>query len=302
VTSAYPIPTEVLEDRVRTLAASLGGWPSQRRVMRECRVGAPRADAALAAVKKSGFDPAKPARPLTVVPDPTGPDIAEPDGAEPDRAKPDGAAESASPAAVGAPAREAGAAGDRPARPDHPAADRQLTPVAETPADAPAAAAADPPTRPRAVADADGRGARLPRWPMLLIAAGAFVAIWGGWVGLGELTGFGPIRLLPGIADEFVINSAITLPIGMEAYAAFALRAWLAPPTAGLSAAAHRFACWSALGALALGAAGQVAYHLMVAAGLRQAPWQITAFVSCLPVLVLACAAALTHLTHRQEA
>src|SRR4051794_11403314 len=43
-------------------------------------------------------------------------------------------------------------------------------------------------------------------WPLLLIALGAFVSIWGGWVGLGELTGFGPIALLPGIADHIVIN------------------------------------------------------------------------------------------------
>jgi hypothetical protein len=69
MTSAYPVSPEVLEDRVRTLAASLGDWPSQRRVMRECRVGAPRADAALTAVRASGFDPDRPARPLTVVPD-----------------------------------------------------------------------------------------------------------------------------------------------------------------------------------------------------------------------------------------
>ena len=53
MTSAYPVSPEVLEDRVRTLAASLGDWPSQRRVMRECRVGAPRADAALTGCQAS---------------------------------------------------------------------------------------------------------------------------------------------------------------------------------------------------------------------------------------------------------
>ena len=123
----------------------------------------------------------------------------------------------------------------------------------------------------------------------------------GGWVGLGDLTGFGPIRLLPGIWDGFVINSAITLPIGMEAYAAYALRVWLAPPDAGISRTARVFAGWSTVGALALGALGQLAYHLMVAAGMTQAPWQVTAAVSCLPVLVLALAAALTHLIHHSE-
>jgi hypothetical protein len=149
------------------------------------------------------------------------------------------------------------------------------------------------------VAGPGARRVRVPRWPLLLIAAGAFVSIWGGWVGLGELTGFGPIRLLPGIWDEFVINSAITLPIGVEAYAAFAMWAWLAPTSAGVSQTARRFARWSAIGALALGAAGQIAYHLMVAAGVSHAPWPITAFVACLPVVVLGCGAALAHLIHR---
>jgi hypothetical protein len=133
-------------------------------------------------------------------------------------------------------------------------------------------------------------------WPVLLLALPAFVAIWGGWVGLGEMSGFGPVRLLPGIADDFVINSAITLPIGVEAYAAYALRVWLS----GLAPTerARRFAQWSAIGSLVLGMAGQVAYHLMEAAGMTVAPWQITTFVSCLPVVVLGCGAALAHLLH----
>jgi hypothetical protein len=68
-------------------------------------------------------------------------------------------------------------------------------------------------------------------WPLLLLALPAFVAIWGGWVGLGRLTGFGPIELLPGIWDGLSINSAITLPIGVETYAAFAMRVWLSDST-----------------------------------------------------------------------
>jgi hypothetical protein len=140
------------------------------------------------------------------------------------------------------------------------------------------------------------RARRVPRWPLLIIAAGAFVSIWSGWVGLGRLTGFGPVVLLPGIADEWTINSAITLPLGVEAYAAFAMWAWLSD--APVSPRARRFARWSVLGALALGALGQVAYHLMVGAGVERAPWQITAFVSCLPVVVLGCGAALAHLLH----
>jgi hypothetical protein len=97
----------------------------------------------------------------------------------------------------------------------------------------------------------------------------------------------------PGIADQFSINSAITLPIGVETYAAYALRAWLSGPTQ-----ARRFAKWSAIGSLALGAAGQVVYHLLSASGVRTAPWPITTVVACLPVAVLGMGAALVHLLH----
>jgi hypothetical protein len=52
---------------VRALATEIGAWPAQRRVMRTCRVGAPRAAAALAELRREGFDPA--GRPvLTIVP------------------------------------------------------------------------------------------------------------------------------------------------------------------------------------------------------------------------------------------
>src|SRR4051795_9353602 len=107
-------------------------------------------------------------------------------------------------------------------------------------------------------------------WPVLLLALPAFVAVWSGWVGLGELTGFGVVHPLPGIADGFTINSAITLPIGVETYAAFALRVWL---SGQVPASARTFAKWSALAALVLGALGQVAYHLLEAAGVTRAPW-----------------------------
>jgi HTH domain len=130
-------------------------------------------------------------------------------------------------------------------------------------------------------------------WPILLLAAPAFVAIWSGWVGLGKLTGFGPVELLPGIWDAARLNSAITLPVGMETYAAYALHVML---STGASNRARAFARWSAIGSLVLGAAGQVAYHLMSAARLTHAPWQITALVACLPVAVLGMGAALAHL------
>jgi hypothetical protein len=130
------------------------------------------------------------------------------------------------------------------------------------------------------------------RWPLFLIAAPAAVAIWSGWVGLGELCGFGPVRVLPGISDV-TINTAITLPIGVEAYAAYALGAWMSP---GSPAGARRFARWSALGALAYGMAGQIIYHLLAVGQATAAPWPVVVVVSCMPVAVLGLAAALTHL------
>lgn len=130
-------------------------------------------------------------------------------------------------------------------------------------------------------------------WPLLLLAAPAGVAIWSGWVGLGGKAGFGVVHPLPGIWDELTINTAITLPIGMEAYAAYALHAWLSP---GTPPRARTFAKRSAIGALVLGAFGQMAFHLMVAAGVDAAPWIITALVACLPVGVLGMGAALAHL------
>ena len=135
-------------------------------------------------------------------------------------------------------------------------------------------------------------------WPVVLLAAPAFVAIWSGWVGLGGLTGFGIVHPLPGIIDSFSINSAITLPIGVETYGAYALYVAL---SGRVPARARRFATWSAIASLAVGALGQVAYHQMVAAGITVAPWQITTAVACLPVAVLGMGAALAHLV-REEA
>jgi hypothetical protein len=131
-------------------------------------------------------------------------------------------------------------------------------------------------------------------WPLFLLAAPAGVAIWSGWVGLGELAGFGVVHPLPGIWDDFELNTAITLPIGVEAYAAYALRAWLAGGHA--PSRARTFAKRSAIGALILGALGQVAYHLLAAAEVPTAPWWITTLVACLPVAVLGMGAALAHL------
>ena len=174
----------------------------------------------------------------------------------------------------------------------------------------PGSVAAEPDTADRVashhngqVTDVTGPGpatAGMPRsWPLVLLALPAFVAIWSGWVGLGGLAGFGTIRPLPGIADSVTFNTAITLPIGVEAYAAYALNVWLGGHQ--LARRARRFAKYSALGALGLGALGQVAFHIMTAAGMTIAPWPITTLVSCLPVVVLGCGAALRHLVRAGE-
>jgi hypothetical protein len=133
---------------------------------------------------------------------------------------------------------------------------------------------------------------RVRRWPLFLIAAPAAIAVWSGWVGLGGMCGFGLVQSLPGITG-WHLNTAITLPIGVESYGAYALGAWLTPDT---SATVRKFARRSAIGSLCLGVLGQVAYHLLAAAHQTEAPWPVTVFVACLPVVTLGFAAALTHL------
>lgn len=133
---------------------------------------------------------------------------------------------------------------------------------------------------------------RVRRWPLLLIAAPAAVAVWSGWVGLGGMCGFGLVQPLPGIV-AWHLNTAITLPVGVESYGAYALGAWL---TSGSSETARKFARRSAIGSLFLGVLGQVAYHLLAAAHATRALWPVVVLVSCLPVVTLGFGAALTHL------
>jgi hypothetical protein len=158
-------------------------------------------------------------------------------------------------------------------------------------------------TAPAAEPVSDARHRRPKSWPVYLLGFGATVAIWSGWVDMGRLTGFGLVHPFPGIPglDEVELNAAITLPFGMETYGAYALYVWLSGQVPA-RARARRFARASALGALVLGALGQVAYHLMIAAGWTRAPWPITTLVACLPVAVLGMGAALRHLVHAEEA
>ena len=139
-------------------------------------------------------------------------------------------------------------------------------------------------------------GARTVRsWPLLVLAAPAAAEVWSGWVGIAQKTGFGLVSPLPGIWPSLHLDTTITLPVGVEAYAAYALRAWLARED-WISARTRRFAKWSAICSFALGMAGQVAYHLLAQAGAARAPWPVTTLVSCLPVLVLAMGTALAHM------
>ena len=131
--------------------------------------------------------------------------------------------------------------------------------------------------------------------PLLVLAAPAAAEVWSGWVGIAQKTGFGLVSPLPGILPSLHLDTSITLPVGVEAYAAYALRAWLASEHA-VSARTRRFAKWSAICSFTLGMAGQVAYHLLAQAGTVRAPWAITTIVSCLPVLVLAMGTALAHM------
>ncbi|MGH3299356.1 MAG: hypothetical protein ACRDP7_46960 [Trebonia sp.] len=112
----------------------------------------------------------------------------------------------------------------------------------------------------------------------------AAAEVWSGWVGIAQKTGFGAVPLLPGIWPSLHLDTAVTLPVGVECYAAYALRAWLTSGHA-VSDRTRRFARWSAICSFALGMAGQVAFHLMNQDHVTRAPWGITTLVSCLPVL-----------------
>jgi hypothetical protein len=97
------------------------------------------------------------------------------------------------------------------------------------------------------------------------------------------------------------VDTSITLPVGVEAYAAYALQAWLSSGPA-VSERTRRFAKRSAIFSFALGMAGQVVYHLLAQAGMTRAPWAVTTVVSCLPVLVLAMGTTLAHMLRADAA
>lgn len=308
--SAFPPSVAALMPRARALAARLGTMPSQNHIRRELHVGPTKAKAVLTELSRLRVVPDGPetdgpipppdsdtsvpmeretARVLATA---TTPAPADAEPAVTVAAPPESASESADPVALAAyGATHSGAFG------------HAFDPVPVTDADRPVPESADEHTAEESsaqatpvavpVTSADEAGKPMRAWPLLLLTLPAFVAIWSGWVGLGAMTGFGTVHPLPGIWDHLTLNSAITLPIGMEVYAAFALRVWV---SGRVPERARSFAKKSVIGALTLGAAGQVAYHLMNAAGVTTAPWWITTIVASLPVAVLGMGAALAHL------
>jgi hypothetical protein len=65
---------------------------------------------------------------------------------------------------------------------------------------------------------ADARPGRTIRsWPLLVLAAPAAAEVWSGWVGIAQKTGFGLVSPLPGIWPTLHLDTAITLPVGVEA-------------------------------------------------------------------------------------
>jgi hypothetical protein len=162
----------------------------------------------------------------------------------------------------------------------------------------PGPAAVPAAVRPRAARD---QARTIRSWPLLVLAVPAAAEVWSGWVGIAQLTGFGSVPLLPGIWSSLHLDTAVTLPVGVETYAAYALRAWLSGGHS-ISDRTRRFARWSAICSFALGMAGQVAFHLMDQDHITRAPWGITTLVSCLPVLVLGMGTALAHMLREDAA
>ncbi|WP_433297447.1 ABC transporter permease [Actinoplanes sp. CA-030573] len=283
--SAFPAAIEALKPKAVELMAETGELPSRNRLMKELHIGPDKAKALLAALADTTGDAphaeAEPLRPIVMIEDEAQNYFDAAPVAAP--VEPVDDAEAAPPVVTDSATATDFADLTNVADPAEPLPD-VTTPPAEA---APPAAVEQPAPRVKAPVT----------WPVLILCLPAFVAIWAGWVEMGRLTGFGKVTLLPGITD-FQIDTAITLPIGVETYAAYALWVWLSGRVAG---DARRFAKWSAIGSLALGGLGQVTYHLMNAAHWDAAPWGVTAVVACIPVAVLGMGAALAHLMHQQH-
>jgi hypothetical protein len=148
----------------------------------------------------------------------------------------------------------------------------------------------------------DARRRRLPdNWPLILIGLPAAVVVWSGWIGLGELCGFTDANVTGGLF-HWKVNICLALPIGVEAYAAYALKAALLPGGTAETIMAKRFARSSAIGALILSVIAQAAYHVMAADHDKRAPALLVIFVSMLPVVAIGMGATLAHMIHAAKA
>ena len=99
-------------------------------------------------------------------------------------------------------------------------------------------------------------GRAIRSWPLLVLAAPAAAEVFSGWVGIAQKTGFGLVSPLPGIWPALHLDTAITLPVGVEACAAYELRAWLARDQA-INDRTRRCAKWSAICSFTLGMVGK---------------------------------------------
>ena len=136
------------------------------------------------------------------------------------------------------------------------------------------------------------------RWPLILIGLPCMVATWAGWVQLGEMCGFGLVEPFPGITD-FTIDTRITLPLGTEAYAIYAMEK---ATHRGTPRRARKWAGWSSAFSFGVGLAAQVTFHLLESAGVTKAPWPVVVLVSVVLVGVLGSAALLFHLLGETDA
>jgi hypothetical protein len=281
--SAYRRSLPELLDTARELVNERGEVPSQNELTRLLHIGAPKAREVHAALLRPD---------LHVVPDTAtepeaGPPTDEPDAVDEPDVEPDDTT--------------AGTATE-PGPTDPPAPTDDETPAQEDTNTAPEPSTLPEPvgaaSEPHEAIDEPAHKRRtVSVLPVMALTLPALVAVWSGWVSLGAMAGFGVVHPLPGIADHLTLNTAITLPIGVEVYAAYALYVWL---TVGIPARARKFAKVSAIASLITGAAGQVAYHLLSAAHFTHAPWPVTMLVACLPVAVLGMGAALAHLVRSE--
>ena len=77
-----------------------------------------------------------------------------------------------------------------------------------------------PPTGPRS----RPAGRTIRSWPLLVLTAPAAAEVWSGWVGIAQKTGFDLVSPPPEIWPSLHLDTAITLPVRVEACAAYALR------------------------------------------------------------------------------